>query len=720
MKTLNELNLRHRYSTGSKNNPIDFFTKALSNSSRFDLGLGFFSSASINVLAEGFAHFIANGGMMRLYINQYISEDDFNAITSPEAYAIDHILSDFKEICKVLSKRDEHFFNCLSYLISNKRIELKVVIPKTGGIAHEKFGIFADDKQNKIAFSGSLNFTASALLRNIETIECNYSWEDTISNKKIQETEEDFDAIFTGSSNRVIIYDVTELKKEIIKRFPSQDIKQLLDEEKEIIAQEQLQPVGIEAQPSVSIPRFPYDSGPRPYQKEAYDAWIKHNYQGIFAMATGTGKTITSLNCVLEEYQKTGGYRVLILVPILDLVDQWDGEVRLFNFQNIYKVSGNTNWRSSLTILKNDISWGINKNFIIISTYQSFINALPIINELSDDMIIIADEAHNVGSDSVREAFNKLKIKKRIALSATPKRNYDPEGTAAIELYFNNQPPYCYTFSMERAIDEGYLMKYLYYPRVVYLNSDEMKRYVVLTKKLLKFYDASTGEFSKNPEVERLLMDRKRIIHKSEDKFRAFGEILDELILLNQAKYCFVYVPEGYKAQSEDAESKRIINRMIEITHSKYPDICTNTYLGDDKNKSERLRGFSEGRIDMLFAMKCLDEGVDVPRAEVGVFASSTGNPRQFIQRRGRLLRKHKDKQFAKIYDMIVVPDFKSPIYDETYYEMEKSLVRSELIRVAYFASLATNYYQGKEVLEEILNFYNFEISTLILELQEQ
>lgn len=720
MKTLNELNLRHRYSTGSKNNPIDFFTKALSNSSRFDLGLGFFSSASINVLAEGFAHFIANGGMMRLYINQYISEDDFNAITSPETYAIDHILSDFKEICKVLSKRDEHFFNCLSYLISNKRIELKVVIPKTGGIAHEKFGIFADDKQNKIAFSGSLNFTASALLRNIETIECNYSWEDTISNKKIQETEEDFNAIFTGSSSRVIIYDVTELKKEIIKRFPNQDIKQLLDEEKEIIAQEQLQPIGIEAQPSVSIPRFPYDSGPRPYQKEAYDAWIKHNYQGIFAMATGTGKTITSLNCVLEEYQKTGGYRVLILVPILDLIDQWDGEVRLFNFQNIYKVSGNTNWRSSLTVLKNDISWGIDKNFIIISTYQSFINALPIINELSDDVILIADEAHNVGSDSVREAFDKLKINKRIALSATPKRNYDPEGTAAIELYFNNQPPYCYTFSMERAIDEGYLMKYLYYPRIVYLSSDEMKRYVVLTKKLLKFYDASTGEFSKNPEVERLLMDRKRIIHKSEDKFRAFGEILDELTLLNQTKYCFVYVPEGYKAQSEDAESKRIINRMIEITHSKYPDICTNTYLGDDKNKSERLRGFSEGRIDMLFAMKCLDEGVDVPRAEVGVFASSTGNPRQFIQRRGRLLRKHKDKQFAKIYDMIVVPDFKSPIYDETYYEMEKSLVRSELIRVAYFASLATNYYQGKEVLEEILNFYNFEISTLILELQEQ
>ena len=123
MKTLNELDLKHRYSTGSKNSPIEFFTKALSNSSKFDLGLGFFSSASINVLAEGFAHFIANGGTMRLYINQYISEEDFNAITSPQTYAIGHILSDFKEICRILSKRDEHFFNCLSYLIAQKRIE---------------------------------------------------------------------------------------------------------------------------------------------------------------------------------------------------------------------------------------------------------------------------------------------------------------------------------------------------------------------------------------------------------------------------------------------------------------------------------------------------------------------------------------------------------------------------------------------------------------------
>ena len=720
MTTLNTLNLRHRYSTGSVNNPIDFFTKALSNSLKFDLGLGFFSSAGINVLAEGFAHFIANGGMMRLYINQYISEEDFSAITSPKAYAIDHIISDFKEMCKVLSKRDEHFFNCLSYLISNKRIELKVVIPNTGGIAHEKFGVFTDNEQNKIAFSGSLNFTASALLRNIETIECNYSWEDTISNKKIQETEEDFEAIFTGSSSRVIIYDATELKEEIIKRFPNQDIKRLLDDEKEIIASEQLQPLNIETKPNVATPRFPYDSGPRSYQKEAYAAWVKHDYQGIFAMATGTGKTITSLNCVIEEYRKTGKYQVLILVPILDLVDQWEGEVRLFNFQNIYKVSGNTNWRNSLTVLKNDISWGIDKNFIIISTYQSFINALPIINDLGDGMILIADEAHNVGSDSVRQAFDKLHINKRIALSATPKRNYDIEGTTAIEKYFNDQQPYCYAFSMARAINEGYLMKYLYYPKIVYLSSGEMDKYVALTKKLLKFYDASTGEFSKNPEVERLLMERKRIIHKSEDKFRVFEEILDELVELNQTKYCFVYVPEGYKASDDDSESQRIINRMVDITHSKYPAICTNTYLGDDKNKPERLRGFAEGRIDMLFAMKCLDEGVDVPRAEIGIFASSTGNPRQFIQRRGRLLRKHKDKLFAKIYDMIVVPDFKSPLYDKTYYEMEKSLVKAELVRVAYFASLATNYYEGKEVLGEILNFYNFEISTLILELQEQ
>lgn len=723
MKNLSEIDFKYRYSTGGKNDPVVFFTDALSNSVRFDLGLGFFSSASINVLALGFAHFIANGGTMRLYVNQFLSEEDYEAFTKTDWETLpEKMVSNFQEMCKIFSRRDRHFFNCLSFLIANNRISIRVVVPQGGGIAHQKFGIFTDAEANKISFTGSLNFTANALLKNIETIECDYSWKSEVSRHRIEETEEDFESIFTGQRDKIAVYEVRELERAIIKQFPNAETEQLLKEEKELVEEyAKEQSLAIIDEPKGDEPRFPFPKGPTPYQQEAYKAWVDKGYCGIFAMATGSGKTATSLNCVLEEYKKNGGkYKLLILVPTLDLVKQWVDEVDKFNFTNIFTVSGASNWREQLAKLKNDEMWGLESNYVIISTYDSFTNPVfqKIIEGSSSDMVLIADEAHNVGSASVRAAFEHLKISKRIALSATPKRNYDKEGTTAIETYFNDNPPYCYSFSMKQAIDEGFLMEYRYYPRLVYLDLEEMERYVSLTKRLLRHFDAKTGQFAKNPEVEKLLMQRKRIIHKAKDKYRVYENILDELNELGKTQYCFVYVPEGYSESGED--DSRIIDIMNGITHNKYPNISTNTYLGGEKGKKEKLRGFAEGRIDMLFAMKCLDEGVDVKRAEIGIFASSTGNPRQFIQRRGRLLRTHDDKHFARIYDMIVVPDFRSGGYSSEYFEMEKSQVRAELMRVSYFASLASNYNEAREQLMEVLDFYGFEIGTLIKELDEQ
>ena len=723
-----ELDFKYRYSTGGESSPIDFFSKALSCGIQFDLGLGFFSSASINVLSVGFAKFISNGGNVRLYINQYLSEEDYNIIIENKQYdnISEHLLSDFNKLSQVLSKRDKLFFDCLSYLITNKRIDIKIVVPKFGGIAHQKFGIFTDAVGDKISFSGSLNFTASALLRNIETIECDYSWKSIIGKEKIEESERDFNAIFMGNNENVITIDAPDFENAIIQKFPVVNVENILTEEEEIIKEIQ-NSFPPKQKDTSTIPHFPYPTGARKYQEKAYASWIKNDYNGIFAMATGTGKTITSLNCVLEEYHKTNKYRVLILVPSIDLVNQWIDEVEKFNFTNILPVSSHHSWRKELTELKNDSSWGIESNFIIVSTYKSFENSTfqSAIKELSKDMILIADEAHNVGSAGTRSFFEKLEIKRRIALSATPKRNYDEEGTTALEHFFNDSPPYCYSYSLKQAIygkddDEGETPPLMQYPKIVYLSKNEMSKYAVLTKRLLRYFDSSTGKFKDNPEVQKLLMDRKRIIHKAEDKYRVFGNILDELYANSQLNYCFVYVPEGSTEGEFENEDERIINRMSQIVHDKYPILSINTYIGGDNQKKERLRAFAEGKINMLFAMKCLDEGVDVPRAEIGIFASSTGNPRQFIQRRGRLLRRHPDKTFAKIYDMIVVPNFESIDYDDDQYSMEKSMVKNELIRVSYFASLSSNYYENRNNLKELLDFYNFEISTLIKELDEQ
>ena len=720
---LNEYNFKYIYSSGTGNTPIEFFNNALARSCHFDIGLGFFSSASLNVLSYGFAKFISNGGKMRLYINQYISDEDFEAFIATPEKIEDKVISDFLSMYGILSKRDKHFFNCLSFLISSGRIDIRILIPKTGGIAHQKFGIFTDETGNKLSFIGSLNLTASALTsKNIESISCQASWRD--GQDCVTEYQKLFDDYFSGLVDDVSVIEAANLSREIVKAFPVKEVKEIMKEEEDLIkgwdVQEKMNTDNTSNLPKKDEPHFPYPTGAFPYQVEAYRRWCENGYTGIFAMATGTGKTITSLNCVLEEYTKSGKYKILILVPSNDLVQQWEEEVRKFNYKNILIANGENDWRKSVTELINDVNWGIERNYVIISTYRSFTSdsfQRKVLRLNCDDLILIADEAHNVGSPTVRNAFSSLTIKKRIALSATPNRKYDEEGTKAVEEFFHDEPPYCYSFPMERAIKEGRLMHYLYYPHIAYLNDAEMCRYISYTKRLLSYFDTKKKQFEDNQEVKDLLMKRKRVIHKAQGKYTVFMDIIDELVAKKKTKYCFVYVPEGVDYSSGNEE--HILEKMQGLVYDKYPQIHTNSFVGGDSSKKDKLRAFSEGKIDMLFAMKCLDEGVDIPRTEVGIFTSSTGNPRQFIQRRGRLLRIHPDKTFAYIFDTIVVPRFNYGS-DSGLYEMERSLVKNELMRVAYFASLSDNYYEAKGALQEVLDYYNLEISSLISELQTQ
>lgn len=740
---LRDKDFKYRYSTGRKDMPIDFCELALSNSTKFDLGLGYFSSACFNVLSIGFAHFISNGGNMRLYINQYLTEDDYMLLRNNETVDFEeYILNSFYSLKTTLSKRDEHFFKCLSYLIQNNRIEIKIVIPKDGGLAHEKFGIFADENKDKVAFTGSMNLTAAALVRNIETIECTCSWKGEDSRERIEASEQDFAEIWTGLNDNVFVFPAKRFCQEIVKTYPKVDSDELLLQEKKIIkkltnrATDKIELVSTKN--IIRDPHFPdkYPDGARPYQIKAYEEWVKNGKQGIFAMATGTGKTITSLNCALQEYQVDNVYQILILVPTIALVEQWIDEIGLFDFKNVIEVySENSQWRKQLVSLKNKIQRGGKENFVIISTYQSFTNDdfQQILPKLPDSMLLIADEAHNIGSENVRVAFRKMKIKKRIALSATPNRIYDQEGTAELENFFNDKPPYIYSFPLSQAIYEGRLMQYCYYPKMVYLNELEMERYADYTKKLINLYDNETSKFKNEVEATRLLMLRKQVLHKADDKIRALKDIISEIGQEN-LKYCFVFAPEGKINENDKNDARKysesdnsveevdvILDKMLYTIIDTFPKVRCNTYTGTNSKKQRAtiLSGFENGDIDVLLAMKCLDEGVDVPRAEYGIFASSTGNPRQFIQRRGRLLRTHPEKTFAYTYDMIVVPNFKSSHYSNDFFKMEKSLVKGELARVAYFADLATNTHSAKEVLQELADHYELNLSELILSINQ-
>lgn len=707
----------------------------LANSNEFSLLLGYFSSSAINLLSVGFATFISKGGKMKMVINHLLSEKDKEAISrvedNPNEIRV-FDLTDVVSLGRVLDEYDTHFFECLAYLISEKRIEIKVIKPQNGkGIAHYKSGVFSDG-QDSVGYKASCNFTYYGLSENIEELEAFLSWENGRSNKLIKRQLKLIDDYFTEKDEDVEYISVSEIEVVLKDRFGKKDINELLVQEEQLLRKKQslisnprlkktITKLFSEIETIRRTPRFPYAEGPREYQINAYNSWVTNNYKGLFAMATGTGKTITSLNCLLEEYRITNSYYAIILVPSKALVEQWIDEVSQFNFSNIIVIGGGHNGMQLLPNFVSNFRAGLRKDVIIITTYASFSSDRfqKHFSKIQDEFTLIADEAHNMGASQINQVMSKLTIPKRIGLSATPKRKYDPEGTDSICEFFDDQPPFCYSFGMKRAMKEGRLTDYYYYPRIVHLDEDEKEEYVELSNMLLKFFDFELGRFKDSPIVERLLLRRKTIIHQARRKIPAYKEILRELDKKDKLKYVFTYVPVGSskeEAEKNDDIANKFVYQYLKAAQEVRPDLKASTYTSETEDRRSKIKGFSEGKIDMLLAMKMLDEGVDIPRTEVGIFASSTGNPREYIQRRGRLLRNHVDKKFAYVYDMIVAPIASHE--NENLYRIERNMVKNELIRVAYFASLSMNFYDSKDTLQDICDRYELDLDVIINELE--
>ncbi len=720
----------YKYSSDSEFIPLEFYEEAFPISKSIDLLLGYFSSNAIKVLSKSLAEFLYNGGKMRIITNHVYSLMDYeNLVLNPELKDEDKWIDLFEDLSKIeknLSAEGIHFFDCLKYLLKVGRLEILPVKFNDVDLAHCKTMILYDGV-NYIVTDGSINFTLSALLKNSESFQVETPWNGKISQRRIEDAKNNFERIFSKQHPAYNYIDKDKIEVVINAIGRDKDIQDLFDDSLELqgpgysekvkkIIEKKKERFNDKLETILNTPKFPFPQGPREYQKEAYNEWVKKEYSGVFAMATGTGKTITSLNCLLNLYKDSGYYRAIILVPSIALLNQWEEEVKSFNFKKILKVGGGNNWEKDLANYSSNYSWGLKNDLIIISTYGSFVlnRFQKLFQKIQEDFLLIADEAHNMGANNIQKKLKDVKVNKKIGLSATPKRIYDPEGTLAIDSFFKDTPPYTYSFGMEKALEFGFLTGYKYYPLIVELNEDEFEEYSEISKKLLKFFDFEKGKFKDDPIVEILLLKRKNIIHKATNKLDLFSSIINELIKNKKDKFVFAYIPEG-NTLNNDGDTVKILNQYLRRIHNDYPKLKMNSYTSEDQNLEDILRGFEDGKIEVLFAMKMLDEGVDVPRAEVGIFASSTGNPRQFIQRRGRLLRKHKDKAFATIYDMVVIPKLDSNLGE--LFNIEKNLVKNELNRVAYFASLAMNFYDSKEALEDVCMKYDLDLDTIINDL---
>lgn len=724
----------NEYRSGSSNEPIAFFLEVLPSSVRFDLLLGYFSSSAINLLSLGFAQFLYNGGTVRMITNHILSPNDKRAVVEGlqgQASQYEFSTADYERIKMTLDEYGRHFFHCLAWLFASKKIEILIVKPKGArGIAHYKSGVFYDKGGKAVKFKSSCNFTAYGLIENLEELEVKRSWISNTEEAAVQEYQQYFDSIWNREASFVEYLSTNDIEHAIVRDFGNRSLEELIVDEQKLL-RKKLQVFGnyqvrmiidrLEKEMEqrvasyVNEPFFPYEK-PRAYQDEAYANWKDRGYKGIFAMATGTGKTLTALNCVLREFKKRGNYRGIIVVPTIELVNQWVEEIEGFNFRNIIKVSSqNKSWREDIQMLTVLSSTEENYSFFVVTTYRSFTHRRfhRLMYKFPKDTILIADEAHNLGSKSILPLLEDFPLTKRIGLSATPDRVYDEEGTKAVDAFFDDHPPYTFDYSMEMALEAGFLSKYQYYPILVELTTEELEKYTEISASLAKFFGSDSEE--SNAAMERLLLLRKQIIHKASNKLSSFDDLIKSLKEGNKLNYTLVYAPEGYFDDLfDDSDSLGPLNqeehRICELYANRIRQISPETKISlfhaNTKDRAFILERFAQSGLDVLVSMKCLDEGVDVPRTQQAIFCASTGNPRQFVQRRGRILRKSAEKHLATIYDMVVVPSTSRRVGS---YNTEKRLIENELKRVYEFARLALNQMEALERVQSVLDLYDID-----------
>lgn len=439
----------------------------------------------------------------------------------------------------------------------------------------------------------------------------------------------------------------------------------------------------------LGCPQIPQGLQLREYQKQAVNNWFANNGRGTLKMATGSGKTITALAITYELYKQIQLQVLLVVCPFRHLVTQWARECQKFNLQPILAFENIRSWQTQLSTQLYNLRSGSQPFITIITTnstlisdgFQSQLKYFP------QKTLIIGDEAHNLGSPKLEESLPRS-IGLRLGLSATPERYFDEIGTQSLLGYFGEilQPE----FTLRDAISQGALVHYLYYPILIELTEFESLSYAKLTKRIgrvLQYREQENPYIisqENNADLKPLLIQRARLIGAAENKLKALRELMKtRRDTTHTLFYCSDGAPEstGRSNLHQLKEVTRILGVEIGYRISPY---TANTPLLERETLRDQ---FESGELQGLVAIRCLDEGVDIPAIKTAVILASSGNPRQFIQRRGRVLRPHPGKERAIIFDMIVLP----PELDRKTLEVERNLLRKELRRFVEFADLADN-----------------------------
>lgn len=668
----------------------DFFVPALSNSIRYDRGVGFFSAAWLRLAAKGMVQFASNSGRARWVTSPILSERDWLAMQHGEAARHDIVLRQVLEqsIDDLEKSLHQDTLSALAWMIADDILDFKLALPRNklqGGEFHDKFGIFHDAENHRVSFNGSYNESEQGT-RNYESIKIFRSWDNAFLPLVDDDTRR-FERLWNNHDPNVQVYDLPDavrariLKLRVNERpYPEPNwsfIAQLKQEESS-------------DNTSVERLRIPSEIALRDYQIAAIDAWFAHDCKGLLEMATGAGKTITSLAAMSRLFSRSHRLAVIIAAPYQHLVDQWQSIAELFGLQPILAYRSKSSWLNTLNQQILEFNRSDRDVVAVITTHTTFIDEdfQKTVARLTGSALLIADEVHHLGAERSRTQLPE-NVMYRLALSATPDRWFDDEGTQALRDYFGET---VFRFTLDDAIQQGVLVPYNYYPQLVELTDEELDEYQALSEQIAKLINADDDEMQE--ALKMLLIKRSRLLNNASQKLVALEELIKRIGHIHHA--LFYCSPERIDAVSQ------LLGWDLGLLIGRF------TAQESNVERKQLLSDFDNQVLQALVAMKCLDEGVDVPSTQVAFILASSSNPREFIQRRGRILRRSDRKTEATVYDLIAIPP--QAWTSQSAINAERSIIEHELKRFMEFANSAQNKHQALDVIWDIAKRYNIQM----------
>ena len=721
-----DIELKPEYRSRLDNVIRDFYNPVLKQAITYKRAVGFFSSSALLSLTAGICGLIENDGAIQIIASPRLSPEDIEAINDGIRRRDDVIKEALlRELREPKGKFEEARLNLLSNLIAAGRLEIKIAFledDNTIGMFHEKLGLMYDTEDNVIAFSGSMNESANAFTTNYEAIDVFASWTQDADRVYIKQSA--FNAMWEDYEPSIKVMSFPDVNEEILRRYRVNDrIDTRLDDE---TAEDEISMLD---EPSVPIgPMIPAHVHMRPYQMDAIEEWTKQNYVGIFDMATGTGKTYTALAAVSRLFADMNqNLAVLIICPYQHLVEQWREDIVAFGMKPIvcYSASSQRNWRERLKTAVTSFNLGVQSHFCMVSTNATFSidYVQDLVAKLSGNVVLVIDEAHNFGADNLSKTLLPH-IPYRLALSATIDRHGDPEGTQKLYDYFGEK---CIEYTLKDAIDNDMLTPYYYHPIPVSLNEVELGNYLDLTAKIRKNVHADKkGRVKLSEYAKMLLIKRARIVAGATEKIDVLRRLMEDFKTDNQILvYCGATTMHDvdYQEGKPPIDEARQIDIVAGMLGNDLGMRVTKFTSEENAEERERIKAdFAEGtHLQALVAIRCLDEGVNIPSIRTAFIMASSTNPKEYVQRRGRVLRKFPGKRHAVIFDFITLPIPLNQVgeYDSDVIESVKSLAKREIIRMKDFAAIAENPFDSDSLIAEIQRSYDIE-NDMIMEEEEE